>query len=68
MRKKLKRDLSRELDRHSKDIRSALEMDILPAYYFQRGALAHQLRGDKQALAAKKLILEGKADPLSDAK
>lgn len=68
LRKKLKHDLSRELDRHSKDIRSALEMDILPAYYFQRGALAHQLRGDKQALAAKKLILEGKADPLSDAK
>lgn len=68
LRKKLKHDLSRELDRHSKDIRSALEMDILPAYYFQRGALAHQLRGDKQALAAKKLILEGKADPLPDAK
>lgn len=55
---KLSHNLSEELDRHSKSIREALELDIIPSYYYQRGAIAHQLLTDKQALEAKKILLD----------
>ena len=59
LKKKLNHNLSRELDRYSQDIKRALSADILPAYYYQRGALAWQLRYDKQVRGAKELILDG---------
>ena len=59
LKKKLNHNLSRDLDRYSQDIKRALSADILPAYYYQRGALAWQLRYDKQVIGAKELILDG---------
>ncbi len=58
LKKKLNHNLSHELDKYSVDIKRALAIDILPAYYYQRGALAWQLKYDKQLNSAKDLILD----------
>ncbi len=58
LKKKLRHDLSHELDRHSQNIRRALALEIIPEYYYQKGTLAYQLRFDRQVHRARQLILD----------
>ena len=46
--KKLTHNLERDLEYHKKAIKRLLADDIVAAYYYQRGAVENQLRGDKQ--------------------
>lgn len=55
---KLKHNLSSDLDRHSKVLRELLEEEIIAAYYFQAGVIAHQMKYYKQVQEAKKLLLD----------
>ncbi len=45
--KKLSHDLDRDLDFFSKEIKQALALEIVKRYYFQRGTIIEQLKGDK---------------------
>ena len=53
---KLHHDVATELDRHRKDIQQMLELDIISAYYYQRGYLEAGLNYDKQLMEAERLL------------
>jgi len=52
----LHHDVATELDRHRKDIQQMLELDIISAYYYQRGYLEAGLSYDKQLQEAERLL------------
>lgn len=54
--KKLEHDLASELKFHSREIRMALERDIVTCYYYQEGAIEHMLEYDKQVKEAVNLL------------
>ena len=53
---KLHHDVATELDRHRKDIQRMIELDIIAAYYYQRGSIEAGLNYDKQLLEAERLL------------
>ncbi len=58
LRSKLSHNLQRELDNNRAVIQRLLEDDIITAYYYQRGAIAHSLKSDTPVKEAKKLLLD----------
>ena len=54
--KKLQHNLSHDLDFNKEQLKKILANDIVAAYYYQRGAIANSLRGDKQMEEAARLI------------
>ena len=54
--KKLTHNLDRDLDYFSKDIRDAINSDIVKRYYFQRGNIIYQLRDDSNLQEAIKVL------------
>ena len=54
--KKLKHDISRDLDYHKDTIKRILASDIVTVYYYQSGAIENNLRYDKQFHEACRLI------------
>lgn len=59
LRAKLKHDVARDLDFNKATLLRLLESDIVAAYHFQRGAVEHSLRHDKQVQEAYKVLLDG---------
>lgn len=59
LKNKLRHNLERELDNNSAVIRRLLENDIVGAYYYQKGVIAHFIKSDTQIAEAKKLLLDG---------
>lgn len=57
---KLQHNLERELDNNRRIIQDIIEGDIIAAYYYQAGALAHSVLSDKQVSEAKTLLLDKK--------
>ena len=53
---KLKHDVSAVLDKHRKTIQEIIELDIVSAYYYQRGSIAAGLNYDKQLKEAERLL------------
>ena len=47
------------MDNNSAVIRRLLENDIVGAYYYQKGVIAHFIKSDTQIAEAKKLLLDG---------
>ena len=58
--KKLTRNLDRDLDYFSKDIRSMIADEIIKRYYYTRGGIIQQLKDDDGLQAALKIL----ADPV----
>ena len=54
--KKLQQNVSLDLDFNKEQLKKILANDIVAAYYYQRGAIANSLRGDKQMEEATRLI------------
>ena len=54
--KKLQHNLAHDLDFNKEQLKKILANDIVAAYYYQRGAIANSLRGDKQMEEAVRLI------------
>ena len=54
--KHLKHDLSQELDKYRETIQQMLELDIISAYYYQRGSIQAGLNYDKQLKEAIRLL------------
>ena len=54
--KKLQHNLTHDLDYNKEQLKKILANDIVAAYYYQRGAIANSLRGDKQMEEASRLI------------
>lgn len=55
---KLKHNLDRDLDYFSKDIKSMISEEIVKRYYYQRGAIIQQLKGDKDLDEAVKVLTD----------
>ncbi len=53
---KLKHDVATELDRHRQVIQQMLELDIIAAYYYQRGSIEAGLANDRQLTEAEGLL------------
>jgi carboxyl-terminal processing protease len=53
---KLKHDVATELDRHRQVIQQMLELDIITAYYYQRGSIEAGLANDRQLTEAEELL------------
>ena len=53
---KLHHDLTSELDKYRETIQEMLELDIISAYYYQRGSIAAGLGYDKQLKEAVRLL------------
>lgn len=56
---KLSHNLERDLDNNSEIIRHILETNIVSAYWYQGGRIAHQNIFDKQVIEAKRLVMSG---------
>jgi carboxyl-terminal processing protease len=56
LKQKLHHDVGTELNRHRDSIQKMIEMDIIGAYYYQRGSLEASLDGDKQLQEAERLL------------
>ena len=54
--KKLKHDVASDLDKHREAIQQILELDIVGAYYYQRGSIEAGLNYDKQLKEAERLL------------
>lgn len=54
---KLQHNLVRELEKNEKQIRRVIELDIIAAYYYQKGAIAYQNGYDRQIQEAKRLVM-----------
>ncbi len=54
--KKLKHDVASDLDKHRETIQQILELDIISAYYYQRGSIEAGLCYDKQLKEAERLL------------
>lgn len=59
LRNKLKHNLGRELDNSREVIKQILQADIVPAYYYQKGAIANQNQYDPQVKEAARLVVSG---------
>ena len=53
---KLNHDVATELDRHRQVIQQMLELDIIAAYYYQRGSIEAGLANDRQLTEAEALL------------
>ena len=53
---KLNHDVATELDRHRQVIQQMLELDIITAYYYQRGSIEAGLANDRQLTEAEALL------------
>lgn len=53
---KLTHNLDRDLDYFSKDIKKMISEEIIKRYYYQRGAIIQQLKGDKELEEAVKVL------------
>lgn len=53
---KLKHDVASDLDKHRETIQQILELDIVGAYYYQRGSIEAGLNYDKQLKEAERLL------------
>ena len=53
---RLRHDVAEELDKHRETIQQILELDILSAYYYQRGTIEAGLGYDKQVGEALRLM------------
>ncbi len=56
LRERLKHDVGADLDKHRAAIQQVLELDILSAYYYQRGTIEAGLAYDKQLQEARRLL------------
>lgn len=56
---KLSHNLERELDNNADVIRHIIEGEIVAAYWYQAGRIAHMNTYDKQLLEAKRLVMSG---------
>ena len=56
LQEKLKHDVAKDLDTHREIIQQMLELDIVSAYYYQRGTIEAGLRYDKQVKEAVRLL------------
>ncbi|MGM9697479.1 MAG: S41 family peptidase [Prevotella sp.] len=56
LRRKLKHDVARDIEREKETIMEMLERDIATAYYYQAGGIENSLRYDKQLKEAVKLL------------
>lgn len=54
--KKLSHNLDHDLNYFAKDIRDAIESEIVKRYYYQRGGIVQQLKGDDNLERAKKVL------------
>lgn len=54
--KKLTHNLDRDLDHFSKDIKSMIAVEIIKRYYYQRGSIIQQLKGDDDLKEAVKIL------------
>ena len=52
----LRHDVGTELDKHREVIQQMIELDIIAAYYYQRGSVEAGLNYDKQLLEAERLL------------
>lgn len=55
---KLQHNLATDLDKNRDVLQQLIEADIIAAYYYQGGAIAHSLNADTQVNEAKKLLLD----------
>ena len=53
---KLKHDVASDLDKHRDTIQQMLELDIISAYYYQRGGIEAGLNYDKQLKEAERIL------------
>ena len=53
---KLKHDVASDLDKHRETIQQMLELDIISAYYYQRGGIEAGLNYDKQLKEAERIL------------
>lgn len=53
---KLTHNLDRDLDYFSKDIKEMIAEEIIKRYYYQRGAIIQQLKGDNELDEAVKIL------------
>ena len=58
LRKKLKHNLSKDLDFNKEELKRSLASDIITAYYYQAGSVQYNLRYDKQMTEAVRLLNE----------
>lgn len=56
LRKKLKHDVARDIEKEKETLREMLERDIASAYYFQAGGIENSLMYDKQLKEAVRLL------------
>ena len=56
LRERLKHNVGRDLEKHRETIQQMLELDIISAYYFQRGSIEAGLKYDKQLKEAVRLL------------
>ena len=54
--KKLKHDVATDLDKYRETIQQIIELDIIGAYYYQKGSIEASLNGDKQLREAVRLL------------
>ncbi len=54
--KKLKHDVATDLDKYRETIQQIIELDIIGAYYYQKGSIEASLNGDKQLKEAVRLL------------
>lgn len=54
--KKLKHDVATDLDKYRETIQRMIELDIIGAYYYQKGGIEASLNGDKQLMEAERLL------------
>jgi len=58
---RLKHDVASDLDKHRDIITQVIELDIIAAYYYQKGTLAAGLAYDKQLREAERLLKDTEA-------
>lgn len=56
LRKKLKHNVAKDLEKNKEELKQIITNNILTAYYFQGGAIRNNLKHDKQTKAAIKLL------------
>lgn len=57
---KLKHNIATDMDRHKQIIKQMVEADIIPAYYYQRGAIEASIGEDKTVKEALRLLNDEK--------
>ena len=53
---KLKHDVASDLDKHRETIQQVVELDIIAAYYYQKGSIEAGLNYDKQLIEAERIL------------